>query len=118
MFDLQKAADKMKDAIFREGLEDEERRRVVTVDVDVEEPPPPPPPATGIPADGGGGSSLGLNIDVTKPNVCIFQLFWFHSLPSSLRSTKWRRRIEPTFNHQFWFHSSTACLKNVCISLP
>nr|GLL31245.1 uncharacterized protein LOC109156702 [Ipomoea trifida] len=30
MFDLQKAADKMKDAIFREGLEDEERRRVVT----------------------------------------------------------------------------------------
>nr|GMD29650.1 inhibitor of growth protein 1 homolog [Ipomoea batatas] len=25
--------------------------------------------ATGIPADGGGGSSLGLNIDVTKPNV-------------------------------------------------
>nr|GMD27720.1 uncharacterized protein LOC109156702 [Ipomoea batatas] len=57
MFDLQKAADKMKDAIFREGLEDEERRRVVTTT------------ATGIPADGGGGSSRGLNIDVTKPNV-------------------------------------------------
>ncbi|XP_019160076.1 PREDICTED: uncharacterized protein LOC109156702 [Ipomoea nil] len=46
MFDLQKAADKMKDAIFREGLEDEESRRVVAVDVDVDvevgEPSPPP----------------------------------------------------------------------------
>nr|GMD24888.1 uncharacterized protein LOC109156702 [Ipomoea batatas] len=79
MFDLQKAADKMKDAIFREGLEDEERRRVVTVDVDVEEPPPPPPPAaaaepelaptTVIPSAGAGDSARPWNLR-TRRSAC------------------------------------------------
>nr|GMD16041.1 hypothetical protein CQW23_12315 [Ipomoea batatas] len=130
MFDLQKAADKMKDAIFRE-------------------------------ADGGGGSSLGLNIDVMKPNVSPSRTT--DNKSPRLRSGSvgvatagasssgekrdrakfsvplGKREIEEDFmailgqrpprrpkkrpklvqrNLDFWFHSSTACLKNVCISLP
>nr|GMD26687.1 uncharacterized protein LOC109156702 [Ipomoea batatas] len=75
MFDLQKAADKMKDAIFREGLEDETTAIPSAGAGDSARPwnlrtrrSACKTAATGIPADG-GGSSRGLNIDVTKPNV-------------------------------------------------
>ncbi|XP_011070785.1 uncharacterized protein LOC105156369 [Sesamum indicum] len=98
MFDLQTAADKMKDAIFKDGLE--EGKVSVSQQLLPQPPPPPPPPAEGetyrpwnlrtrraacktpvsgfvsgkncgAPAVGGGNDAGGnkiLRLDVPRPN--------------------------------------------------
>ncbi|KAL0326984.1 UNVERIFIED_CONTAM: hypothetical protein Sangu_1776400 [Sesamum angustifolium] len=73
MFDLQTAADKMKDAIFKDGLE--EGKVSVSQQLLPQPPPPPPPPAEGetyrpwnLRTRRAACGSKILRLDVPRPN--------------------------------------------------